>query len=218
MALTLPVDPLAPDDRALLLAAEVIRAGGIIVYPTETLYGIGANAWDVQAIERVRTLKQRAVARPILVLIANRETLGSLAARVSPAATRLMDAFWPGPLTLVFPAAREVPAVLTQGKGTIGIRLSASPLCRRLVEICGCPLTSTSANPSGGTLLRSVPEIRTAFPTGVDLYLDAGPLQAELPSTVIDVSLDPPQLLREGVLTPLRLREVVPAIQTSGSA
>jgi L-threonylcarbamoyladenylate synthase len=213
MALTLPVDPLAPDDRALVLAAEVIRAGGIIVYPTETLYGIGANAWDVRAIERVRALKQRTDARPILILIADREILGSLVARVTPSATRLMEAFWPGPLTLVFPASREVPTALTQGRGTIGIRLSGSPLCRRLVEICSCPLTSTSANPSGGDVLHSVQEIREVFPTGIDLFLDAGPLQAELPSTVIDVSVDPPQLTREGVLTPLRVREVIPDLR-----
>lgn len=212
MALTLSVDLGNPQDRPLVLAAEVIQAGGVIVYPTETLYGIGANAWDGVAIAKVRSLKHRTDQRPILVIVHTRELLASLTDEIPPVAERLMEAFWPGPLTMVFKASRRVPDLLSRGAGTIGVRIPSSPVCLRLLELAGCPLTSTSANLTGMPPLGTVPDIRKAIPIGVDLMLDAGPLPPSPPSTVLDVTREEPVLLRPGAVTEEQLRAVLPAL------
>lgn len=216
MALTLAVDLEHPADRPLVLAAEVIQAGGVIVYPTETIYGIGANAWDGTAIAKVRALKHRTDQKPILVIVRSREQLSTVVSGITPVAERLMDAFWPGPLTLVFKASNKVPDLLSRGTGTIGVRIPSSPVCLRLLELAGCPLTSTSANITGKPTPRTVTEIRKAIPLGIDLVLDGGELPPSDPSTVLDVSDGGPRLLRAGAVSAHRLRELVPDMETAG--
>ena len=210
MALHMRVNPAAPEERAMVLAAEVLQAGGVIVYPTETLYGLGANAWNADAIRKIHLLKRRTENKPILVIVPSEETVRGLAVDITPAARSLMHAFWPGPLTLVFAAAQEVSPELTQGRGTIGIRVPSSPLCRALSTLCGYPITSTSANLSGKPIPQSVAGIESALGPGVDLYLDAGPLPASHPSTVIDVSARRPRLLRAGAIPTDRITAIVP--------
>jgi L-threonylcarbamoyladenylate synthase len=212
MSLVLKVDPAQPEDKPMVLAAEVIQAGGVIVYPTETLYGIGANAWDGAAIAKVRAIKKREGQKPILVIIGSEQHLSALTSEVSEEARMLIARFWPGPLTLVFKATKEVPDLLSRGSGSIGVRIPSSALCHRLLSLCGCPLTSTSANISGGKSLYSVNDIRRAIPRGVDLFLDGGDLPPTLPSTVVDVTLSPPRILRQGAVTTIALREVIPTI------
>lgn len=213
MALTLQVSPLQPEDKPLVLAAEVIQAGGVIVYPTETLYGIGANAWDGAAIAKVRALKQRTEQKPILVIARSDDQIRLLTDHPGDEAHQLMAAFWPGPLTLVFKASKEVPDLLSRGLGTIGVRIPSSPLCLRLLDLCGCPLTSTSANLTGKPPGATIDDIRREIPRGVDLYLDGGVLPPSAPSTVVDVTVSPPRVLREGAVSLDRLRAVMPAIQ-----
>jgi len=210
MALHMNVDPDAPADRAMVLAAEVLQAGGLVVYPTETLYGLGANAWNGDAVRRIQLLKRRPDNKPILVIVASEESVRGLALEISPVAQLLMRAFWPGPLTLVFAAAPGVSDGLTQGTGTIGIRIPSSPLCRALATLCGCPVTSTSANVSGGSAPQSVQGIESDLGPGVDLYLDGGTLPARLPSTVVDVSAGRPRLIRAGAVPTDRITSIVP--------
>jgi L-threonylcarbamoyladenylate synthase len=210
MALTLSVSLTNPEDKPLLLAAEVIQAGGIIVYPTETLYGIGCNAMHSRALQRVQDLKKRAEAKPILVLVRSKSDLLPLVREVPEAAEVLIDAFWPGPLTLVFPASDAVPPELTQGKGTIGVRVPGCAVCLRLLELAGVPITSTSANLSGDSPLDTIVSMRSVLTPGIDLYLDAGLLPPSKPSTVVDVSSSPPCVVREGAVSTDALRRVVP--------
>jgi L-threonylcarbamoyladenylate synthase len=212
MSLVLKVNSTQPEDKPLILAAEVIQAGGVIVYPTETLYGIGANAWDGAAIAKVRAIKRREGQKPILVVIKDEQQLAMLTNEISAEAKMLIARFWPGPLTLVFKATKEVPDLLSQGSGTIGVRIPSSPFCLRLLALCGCPLTSTSANLSGGPVLHEVNEIRRAIPRGVDLFLDAGKLSPDLPSTVVDVTVSPPRIIREGAVPLTAIREVIPGL------
>jgi L-threonylcarbamoyladenylate synthase len=216
MALALAVDRDHPADRPLVLAAEVIQAGGVIVYPTETVYGIGANAWDGTAIAKVRALKRRTDQKPILVIVGSRDQLATVVDGVTPLAERCMDAFWPGPLTLVFKASHRVPDLLSRGTGTIGVRIPSSPVCLRLLELAGCPLTSTSANLTGMPTLQNVADIQKVIPLGIDLVLDAGLLPPSEPSTVLDVTGTQPRLLRAGAVSVARLREIVPALLTGG--
>lgn len=127
-------------------------------------------------------------------------------------AREFMDAFWPGPLTLVVKASHHLPDVLIQGRGTIGVRVPSSQACLRLLTFCGCPLTSTSANISGQKLPSTIDKIEAVLGPGIDLYLDAGPLVESKPSTVLDVSGIRPRLLREGAIPLERLWSIHPSI------
>jgi L-threonylcarbamoyladenylate synthase len=196
----------------MVLAAEVLQAGGVVVYPTETLYGLGVNAWSVKGLARVRAIKQREEARPILVLVHDEQALAGLTDGVPEAARVLMARFWPGPLTIVFPAAAHLPAELTSGRQSIGVRISSSPLCRRLTALCGYPITSTSANISGSPAHNSAVEIERALGPGVDLYLDGGTLTAGLPSTVVDVTGPRPRVVREGAVPVSQILPLLPNI------
>jgi len=208
MALHMKIDPDAPGDASLVLAAEVIQAGGIIVYPTDTLYGIGANAWNAQAVARVQEIKRRQEAKPILIIVDSIEAARDVTGGISDTARRYMDRFWPGPLTLVMAAAGRLPQELSLGRGTVGVRFPRHATCRRLLALCGCPLTSTSANISGEQTPATAAAIEKAIGQGIDLYLEAGILPKSPPSTVLDVSGTRPRLLREGAITTDQLLSV----------
>jgi len=213
MALHLSVDPVRPQDASLVLAAEVIQAGGIVVYPTETLYGIGANAWNPKAVLRVQEIKKRDEPKPILILVQSIEEAAGVSEEILPVARAFMDAFWPGPLTLVLKAAPDLPEALTRGRGTIGVRIPSSTLCLKLLALCGCPVTSTSANLSGGPVSGTVAEIERALGPGIDLFLDAGILPPRKPSTVLDVTTSRPRMLREGEIAYSQLLTITPNIE-----
>jgi L-threonylcarbamoyladenylate synthase len=217
MSESVAVDVNYPDASVLKRAADVIRSGGLIVYPTETLYGIGADATNASAIRKVHKAKQRQEAKPILVIVDSQEMLHELVDTVSEPAKRLMERFWPGPLTLVFRASSLVPNELTQGGRTIGVRIPSSNLCLKLLAETRVPLTSTSANVSGEAPERTVEQIRRHL-SGIDLYLDAGELPESLPSTVVNVSFVVPRVLRIGIIRPAQLRQVVPDIHLSTSS
>jgi L-threonylcarbamoyladenylate synthase len=209
---TLAIKGETAERSVLAEAARVVAAGGVIVYPTETLYGIGAHALDPAAVRKVIGAKKRLQNKPILVIIDSRETLGQLAAEIPSSATALMDAFWPGPLTLVFHARPGLPSELTQGSETIGVRIPSSKFCRELLGHCGVPLTSTSANVSGEAVHRTIVEIQSALNEGIDLFIDAGTLPPSHPSTVVSVVSSFPKLIRQGVISFEEIQKVVPQV------
>lgn len=186
-------------EAALREAARVVRGGGIVAFPTETFYGLGSWPLNERAVARVFDLKGRSPAgSPVLVLVRSRAELEGLVAEITPLAERLMTACWPGPLTLVFRASAGLPASLTAGTGTIGVRLSAHPDVRRLLEATGGMLTGTSANRSGSSPATTAEGVRRSLGEGVDLILDGGPTSGGLPSTVVDTTVAPVRVLREG--------------------
>lgn len=205
--------PLADDasrDAVVDRAARIISSGGLIVYPTETVYGIGADARNTKAIGRIPLVKGRYERKPILVLVGSREAVTEWASEVSGNARALMNAFWPGPLTLVFRARDDVSELLTAGTGTVGLRCSPDAFCRELIRRSGKAITSTSANRTGEPTGATVEEIAGQL-DGIDLYLDAGPLGGRLPSTVVDVSGPAPRLVREGAIAGSELLPFMPA-------
>ena len=210
MALRIPINSEHPEDRPLVLAAEVLQAGGVIVYPTDTLYGIGADALNPSAVNRVHVAKQRRDRKPLLVLVPDIDSVASLCGEIPPAARAMMEAFWPGPLTLVLPASQRVPEEVTQKTGTVGIRVPSSSLCIRLLHLTGRPIVSTSANISGGVPLRSMDEIEGALRPYVDLLIDAGTLRESAPSTVVNATGKVPRLIREGAISTATLRGLFP--------
>ena len=212
----LPVDPKCPDLTALNTAAEVIRKGGIVGYPTETVYGLGVHALNAEAVEKLFRLKGRGPAKAISVLASDRAMLNTVVQEVPKPAIRLMDAFWPGPLTLVFKAASGLPSALLGGGDTIAVRISSNPIATALVAQLGEPLTSSSANRSGQPAARSAYKVQQTFGDSVDLIIDGGPSTSNVPSTLVHVSRGGMEVLREGRISGRKLYRVMEGISRDG--
>jgi L-threonylcarbamoyladenylate synthase len=187
-----------PERQIIQRAVNVIKQGAIIGFPTRCLYGLGADAFNAAAVDRIFKIKQRSSQKPILILIAQRIQLKRLVSNVSTTAARIMDHFWPGGMTLVFEAADSVPHHLTAGTAKIGIRLPGHPVAAALVNSLGRPLTGTSANLSGRPGCRRIDDLDPQIIQHLDIVLDAGPLKGGTGSTVVDVTHDMPRILREG--------------------
>jgi L-threonylcarbamoyladenylate synthase len=195
----LPVDPSAPDAAVIAEAAAAIATGGVVGFPTETFYGLAVAALDAAAVRGLFALKGRPESRPILVLVDDPSRIDRFAL-LTDAARRLMARHWPGALTLVLPARPLVPPELTAGTGTIGVRQPAHAVARALAAACRGPITAPSANLTGETPPTTATDVRRVFEGRIDVILDAGPTPGGLPSTVLDVTVDPPRVLREGAV------------------
>jgi L-threonylcarbamoyladenylate synthase len=189
----------APDLSAIREAARALGQGGVVVFPTTGLYGLGADARNPKAVERVFAMKRRAPEKPLLVLVAERGDVAPLVREVPSEAVRLMDVLWPGRLTLVLPAAPEF-FHLTAGTGALGVRLAAHPVARELVREFGGPVTGTSANLSGGPSASRVVDIAPSILEAAAVVLDAGALAGGAGSTVVEVS-GGVRILREGAVS-----------------
>ncbi len=194
------VDPGRPDNAVIVRAAHAIRAGGLAVFPTYGLYGLGADPFNPRAVQRIFEIKGRAAEKAVLVLIADIRDLDRLAVTPNAMALDLMHRFWPGKVTFVLPARKDLPKALLGHSGKIGVRLAAHPVAAALVRALAAPLTGTSANISGTGGCAAVEQIDTRLLNSVDLVLDAGPLAGGPGSTVVDVTGRAPLILRHGVL------------------
>jgi L-threonylcarbamoyladenylate synthase len=190
-------------------AGAIIQSGGLVIFPTHGLYGIGADALNHAAVARVFGLKGRPADKPLLVLISRQDMLGQLTADVPPLAERLMQRFWPGRVTLVFNARPGLPTGLLSASGKIGVRWVAHPVAAALVTAVGRPITGTSANLSGEKGCACVDEIPQAVLDRVEMVLDAGLLAGGPGSTVVDVTGAEPVILRHGALTAEELLDEV---------
>src|SRR5574337_88084 len=188
-ALRLAVSPQAPPSRALAQAVSVLRKGGLVAFPTDTLYALGADASNPFAIRRVFAVKGRRLTSPIPLLIADLMMATRLVGELPEAAVRLAERYWPGPLTLVLPAPRGICALLTAGSGQIGLRVPDAAVALALIRRFGGPVTGTSANRSGGTDPLDAHEVLRQIGDQVDLVLDGGPVAGGNPSTVVDVKI-----------------------------
>jgi L-threonylcarbamoyladenylate synthase len=195
-----PIESYSPStvERLSRQVASVLQRSGLVAIPTETFYGLGVNPFDARAVDRLRAVKGREDAKPILVLVASINDLSAFVEQVPPAASLLIEGFWPGPLTILFPARASLPHALTAGTGLVGMRVSSCrPLCELLTRVG--PLTGTSANRAGAAPARTAEAVQQALGDAVDLILDAGPTPGGLPSTVVDAhhSL---RIVREGAI------------------
>jgi len=182
-------------------ASQVILSGGVVAVPTESFYGLAVHAFNQKAVEQLFAVKRRREDNPVLILISSKESLGRYAADISDKARRLTDRFWPGGLTMVFRADPLLPQSLTAGTGKIGIRLSSHPVPRELSKAVGAAITGTSANRSGEASCSTAQEVMRAVGEDIDLILDGGITPGGKGSTVLDVTLDPPVILREGIVS-----------------
>ncbi|GAB4251454.1 MAG: L-threonylcarbamoyladenylate synthase [Acidobacteriota bacterium] len=193
------VDLYRPDPSVVQSACRVLLAGGVILYPTDTIYGLGCDALDRQAVERLVRIKGRSAAKGMLVLAGSPDWLPRLAREVPREADRLLATFWPGPLTVLLPAAPELPEPLVGAGGKIGVRVPNLPFLQQWLEGVQRPIVSTSANPSGAPYTGDVERLRSLFANRVDLFLESGELPHSEPSTVVDLAERPFRVVREGV-------------------
>ncbi len=198
--------------RIITDAAEVLRRGGLVVYPTDTLYGLGAHAYQPEAVAKVFALKGREADKALPLLLATPEQMEEVAAAVPEAAWRLAEEFWPGALTLVLRRGPRVPDIVTGGGDTVALRVPHHAIPLALVAALGAPITGTSANPAGRPAPRRVDELADELREGVDLVLDAGPCPGGIGSTVLDLTASPARTLRRGAVTQEDIEAVVGAI------
>ena len=193
------IDPANPAPEALTAAAEAVMRGGVIAFPTDTIYGLGCSLFDVSAVEMVARLKRRDLSLAVISLIPTPSQVYGLAEDVSPVAERLIQHFWPGPLSLIFKASAVVPPRVRGAGGTVALRCPKDRLCELLLGRIGGPVVSSSANLTGQHPAETAEEVIQIFGNQVDLVLDGGPRHGK-PSTLVDVSAARPRLLRRGAV------------------
>jgi L-threonylcarbamoyladenylate synthase len=205
------IDLLDPDPNDIRIAAATLGQKGVLVFPTSGLYGLGADAFCVEAVRRVFAIKRRPAHKPLLVLLSGIHDMDRVVPTV-PDYAELLLGLWPGGITFIFKAGDEVPAVLTGGTGKIGVRMPAHPVAKALVKQFGGPITGTSANvtgfPATARLMDLDPEIRRQ----VDMVVDAGNLAGGSGSTIVDVTCWPVRVVREGVVP----RQAIDAVLRKG--
>jgi L-threonylcarbamoyladenylate synthase len=196
-------------DRAIARAIAALRAGEVIVYPTETFYGIGADAFSPEALERIFAIKGRQAAKTIALIAHDNDAAFAVAREVPQSARMLARAFWPGPLTLVMPARAGLPAALIGPEGGVGVRVSSHPMARALAQGLGRAITATSANRSGEPPARRIVEAHAALGEEVKVFVEAGTLTGGAPSTVVQCDHMGWKLLRAGAIDIDKIKAVL---------
>jgi L-threonylcarbamoyladenylate synthase len=213
--LLLPIDPTHPEPGAIRRAAEVIRSGGLVAFPTETVYGLGANALDPAAVGRVFEAKGRPATNPLIVHVADPGQVRAVAADWPDAGLKLAARFWPGPLTLVLPKRPELPAAVTADGPTVAVRCPAHPVARALILEAGVPVAAPSANRSTELSPTRAEHVLKGLDGRIEMVLDGCPCPGGIESTVVDVTGDVARLLRPGPVTVPMLEEVVGRVETA---
>jgi L-threonylcarbamoyladenylate synthase len=197
---------------ALQQAAELLRRGCTVAFPTETVYGLGANALDPQAVASIFAAKQRPAWDPLIVHVVDQQQLGMVAVDIPPNGRLLMEAYWPGPLTLLLPRSPQVPAIVTAGRDRVGVRMPRHPVAQRLIKLAGVPIAAPSANSFGRTSPTRAEFVLQDLEGRIDAVIDSGDTTLGLESTVVDVCADPPILYRPGMVTFHQLRALCPSL------
>lgn len=200
---------------AVLEAATRLRAGDVVALPTETVYGLAGNALDQRAVERIFEVKGRPLHNPIIVHVASLPMAKRCAATWPRLAGRLAKAFWPGPLTLVLPRAYEIPSAVTAGGSTVGVRWPRHPLIEAVIRECGFPLAAPSANLSNRISPTCAQHVLKQLADKIPLIVDGGPCQVGIESTVLDLTVSPPRILRPGMIHQEALQAVIGRVAAS---
>jgi L-threonylcarbamoyladenylate synthase len=207
------VDPARPDPAVILYAAKLLSVGGLVVFPTETVYGLGADAFQPPALRRIFVAKGRPFSDPLIVHIADQASLEVLTAFIPDQAKRLAAAFWPGPLTLVLPRGKRVPSLVTAGLKTVAVRMPRHPVALALIRALGSPIAAPSANRFMHVSPTTAGHVLADLDGRVPLILDGGPCEVGVESTVLNLCSDTPTILRPGGVSLEELRAVLPVVQ-----
>ena len=205
-------------DHAVGQAADALKAGEVVALPTETVYGLAANAFDANAVRRIFELKGRPAHNPIIVHVASREMTRDCVTEWGDSAEQLAKSFWPGPLTLVLPKSARVPDAVAAGGSTVGIRWPGHPFIQAVIRACGFPLAAPSANLANQLSPTNAEHVRKSFGDRIPLIVDGGQSQVGIESTVVDLSVTPPRLLRPGIIHRESLMAVIGELSAAGTA
>ena len=205
--------PQKPRDEELLEGARILREGGLVAFPTETVYGLGPNALDEEAARKIYEAKGRPSDNPLIAHVSAMEEVYPLVSQVSEKAKKLMDAFWPGPMTLIFPKSDLVPYGTTGGLDTVAVRMPSDPVANRLIALAGVPVAAPSANTSGRPSPTTAQHVLQDMDGRIDMIIDGGPVGIGVESTIVDVSVETPTVLRPGAITMEMLEEVLGEVQ-----
>ena len=203
------VDTENPEKSVLTEAAEILKNGGLVAFPTETVYGLGANGLDEKACKRIYEAKGRPSDNPLILTIGDLDGLYKIVGKVTENAKKIIDAFWPGPITLVLPKADCVPETVTGGLDTVAVRYPSNKIARELIKIAGIPVAAPSANSSGKPSPTRASHVEFDLNGKIEMIIDGGAADWGLESTILDVSEDKPVLLRPGAVTQDMIEDVV---------
>lgn len=209
----LTLDLERPDDAVIARAASLLRAGEVVAFPTETVYGLGADALNAAAVERIYAAKGRPAHNPIIVHVADGAAARPLVTAWPEAAARLAGRFWPGPLTVVLPRAAVIPSIVTAGATTVAIRVPAHPVAQALLRAAGRPIAAPSANASGRVSPTRAEHVRLSLGGRIPMILDGGDCPGGIESTVVDLTAAPPRLLRPGLVSAAAIEAVIGRIE-----
>jgi L-threonylcarbamoyladenylate synthase len=207
------VDPVSPDAAVIERAAELLRRGELVVFPTETVYGLGADAFQAAALEGIFAAKGRPLSDPLIVHVADDTMLENLTAALPDKARALARVFWPGPLTLIVPRGERVPHIATAGMETMAVRMPSHPVARALISALGSPVAAPSANRFMHVSPTTAAHVRADLGGRVPLILDGGPCSVGVESTILDLSAEVPTILRPGGVSLEALRTVLPDVR-----
>ena len=189
--------------------ASIIRDGGIVIFPTETVYGIGTNGFNEESIRKIYEIKKRDFSKPISLLVSNMEMVKMVAEDISDLEYALMEKFWPGPFTIILKKKKDVPDILTANGDTVGIRMPSGEIAKKIIEYAGVPIATPSANISGKPSGTNIGNIIKDFDGKVDCIIDSGESKLGVASTIVKVINNVPYILREGSITKKQIEEVV---------
>ena len=197
------------DFEKLKEPAEIIKKGGIVIFPTETVYGIGTNGFNGKSIRKIYEIKKRDFNKPISLLVSNMEMVKMVAEDISELEYELMKKFWPGPLTIILKKKKEVPDILTANGDTVGVRMPSGEVVRKLLEYAGVPIAAPSANISGKPSGTNIDDIKKDFDEKVDFIIDNGISELGIASTIIKVVDNIPHILRQGSITEEEIKKLI---------
>ena len=218
MTRILPVDPRSPQPDVISRAAQCLRDGGLVAFPTETVYGLGANALDATAAARIFAAKERPADDPLIVHLADVADLPLVASDIPVVARTLAAQYWPGPLTLVLPKAAAIPGIITSGGPSVAVRVPRHPVALALIREAGVPVAAPSANLFSRPSPTTAAHVREDLDGRIDLLLDGGPCPVGVESTVLDLTCVPPRVLRPGAVTIEMLRAFLPEVMSGRPA
>lgn len=217
MTQVIRLNPDLPQPEAIDLAASMIRHGGLVAFPTETVYGLGADAMNESAVQKLFAAKGRPADNPLIVHVCSRDMLDLVAGEISERAHQVIEQFWPGPLTLVLKRKPEVAPSVSAGLPSVAVRMPEHKIALKLIRSAGTPIAAPSANASGRPSPTTAAHVLEDLDGRIDLILDGGATSIGIESTVLDVTTDPPMILRPGAITREMLTEIIGSVEQSTS-
>jgi L-threonylcarbamoyladenylate synthase len=202
-------------EKQIKQAINILKNGGVVAYPTDTVYGLGACMTDINAVDRIFQVKGRPKGMALPVLLADKKQIAEIVTAVTPSAKRLADEFFPGALTIILPKSANVPGIITGGGRTIAFRIPNHPVPLALVNGLGKPIVGTSANLSGQPSALTAAEVRTQIGDKIDMVIDGGKCPGGIESTIVDMSGEKPVIRRQGAISIEKLRKILPDIMTA---